>query len=301
MRVCVIGAAGNVGSAASAELARSHLVDEVWLVDRDVDRVRVRGMDLRLRAALLGGAEVRMAGLDEAPEADVLVLTAGVPHRDGASRLGMAEANAAVLDDVLSAVPRGWPGTAVIASNPVDPLCTLVARELRSATVLGYTLQDSLRLAEGIAEAVGERPNDVHAWAIGEHGPHMVPLFDRTLIRGRAVRLTRDQRERAVTHALRWYDTWQRCRTGLTSALSSAAGLAHVVARLAGTAPCVLPASAPLSGQYGLSGLSIGVPVRLHRGTAEVVEWPLTGRERAALHRSAEVVGEALRRCGAAP
>jgi malate/lactate dehydrogenase len=199
--------------------------------------------------------------------------------------------NAAVIEAVLGELPGGWIGTVLIATNPVDPLCTLASRRLSpDATVLGYSLHDSLRLTEGIAIVLGCAASEVTAWVVGEHGPDMVPLFERTQLHGHPVVLDQRQRHEALTHALNWYDDWQRCGTGMTSALCSGTGIAHMLERLLAETTSVLPACAQLRGEYGLSGVSLGVPVRLGRGSAEVEQWQLTKGELAAMHRSSQVV-----------
>jgi malate dehydrogenase len=54
-----------------------------------------------------------------------------------------------------------------------------------------------------------------------------------------------------------------------------------------------LPCAAYLEGEYGISGLYVGVPVKLGaKGVEQVIEISLTLEERAALHKSAAAVKE---------
>jgi malate dehydrogenase len=58
----------------------------------------------------------------------------------------------------------------------------------------------------------------------------------------------------------------------------------------------ILPCSAWLEGEYGMSGLYLGVPVKLgRRGMEQVVEVTLTADERAALEKSADAVREPMK------
>ena len=58
----------------------------------------------------------------------------------------------------------------------------------------------------------------------------------------------------------------------------------------------ILPCSAWLEGEYGMSGLYLGVPVKLGRGGMEqVIEVTLTADERAALEKSADAVREPMK------
>jgi len=57
----------------------------------------------------------------------------------------------------------------------------------------------------------------------------------------------------------------------------------------------ILPCSAWLEGEYGMSGLFLGVPVKLGRnGLERVLEVTLTDDERPALEKSAQAVREPM-------
>ena len=58
----------------------------------------------------------------------------------------------------------------------------------------------------------------------------------------------------------------------------------------------ILPCAAWLEGEYGMSGLFLGVPCKLGRNGLEgILEVELTAEERAALEKSAEAVREPMR------
>jgi malate dehydrogenase len=58
----------------------------------------------------------------------------------------------------------------------------------------------------------------------------------------------------------------------------------------------ILPCAAWLEGEYGMSGLFLGVPCKLGRkGLERVIEVELTADERTALGKSAEAVKEPMR------
>ena len=294
-RICLVGGAGAVGTATAAALLAGGVRAGLDLVDTRTALLTTQVMDLGLVCGT--GATVTAAPLAAAAEADVVVLAASVPHRDGAARADFLRENTAVLEETLAVLPARWRGTLVVATNPVDPLCTLAARALPpGATVLGHTLNDSLRLAQGIGVALGCHPGQVEAWTLGEHGPHTVPLFDRVRVDGRPVRLNAAQRGLAVAHTREWYGRWQRLGTGRTSSWASGAGPAALVRAVLARSRTLLPVSAPLNGEYGLSGLSLGVPALVGGGRADVVEWRLTPGQLRALHTAAAVVADALPR-----
>jgi malate dehydrogenase len=84
-----------------------------------------------------------------------------------------------------------------------------------------------------------------------------------------------------------------------------AAATAQMVDAILNDRHMILPCAAFLEGQYGVTGLFVGVPVRLGRsGIEEIVEIELTAEERVAFAASAAAVRglvEALARVGADP
>jgi malate dehydrogenase len=55
----------------------------------------------------------------------------------------------------------------------------------------------------------------------------------------------------------------------------------------------ILPCATYLEGEYGISGLFVGVPVKLgSRGVEDIIQINLTTEERAALQKSAAAVQE---------
>ena len=100
--------------------------------------------------------------------------------------------------------------------------------------ILGYTINDSLRLRTGLARALGVAPGSVDAWAIGEHGDLSVPLFDRVTVNGEPVRPTAEQAAAAEEYLRTWYVTHVALDSGRSSTWTSGLGLARMVAALDG-------------------------------------------------------------------
>ncbi len=74
-----------------------------------------------------------------------------------------------------------------------------------------------------------------------------------------------------------------------------AAAVADMVAAIIGDEGRIVPASVQLQGEYGLTDVFVGVPVKLGaNGVEQVIELDLTDEELTALHRSAEHVKETI-------
>ena len=189
--------------------------------------------------------------------------------------------NAAVVGEVVAALPDGWPGVIVMVTNPVDPLCAWLQRRhgLDRRRLIGYTANDSLRLRTAIGDQLGVRSSEVDAWVLGEHGDRFVPLLDRVRVGGEPVALDEAQQDAAVRFVRHWYERHVALDSGRSSTWTTGRGLARMVAALASDDGELWPASIVLEGEYGVSGTALTVPVTLARGgVREVHEWDLTER-----------------------
>ncbi|MCH8962210.1 MAG: malate dehydrogenase, partial [Bacteroidetes bacterium] len=82
---------------------------------------------------------------------------------------------------------------------------------------------------------------------------------------------------------------------GTSAWYAPGAAAAEMVEAMVKNSGRVLPCAAWLTGQYGLSDLFIGVPVRLGRGgVEEIIEVPLAEAETALMNDSAEHVRKNL-------
>jgi malate/lactate dehydrogenase len=284
--IAIAGGAGGVGSSLAFNLLLRPERYDVVVVDRRPEKVLSHVMDLEQVPALSGGGSVRMGDLDELAGADVVVVCAAAPLTENTSRAVYLRDNMAILDGIAE---RLGDALVVVVTNPVDALCTWLVRRhgLDRRRVLGYTLNDSLRLRTAVADARGVPPADVEAYVLGEHGDAAVPVFSRVSVRGEPVTLTAAERELADTFVRTWYRRHVALDSRRSSTWTSGAGAARMVAGLrAGADPW--PASVVLAGEYGIDGAAVTVPVALGPGGAERIhEWELAADELAALRRAA--------------
>ncbi len=297
MRVAIIGAAGGVGSATAFALTLTGAVEELVLIDDNERAVRSHVMDLE-QLTVDHPLRVRAGSLTDAAGAQVTILSASVPHRDGAPREAFLRKNARVVDGIatrLVEVP-GWGGKLVIVTNPVDPLCTWIDRRLGRGLVdvLGYTLNDTTRLRFAVAAALGVEASRVEAWSIGQHGDYAVPLFSRIRVDGTPVQLDHHQRGRVLRYIRSWYQRWQDCRSGRTSTWMTGSGLAQLIRAVAHPSDRPHPVSVPLRGEYGMASVSLTVPVLLGPERPKVLEWELAPDEMTALHEGAAAIAAAV-------
>lgn len=298
MRIVIAGAGGGVGASLAFNLLVSDLECELVMLDARVNMVRSHLWDLEQVLEQGATGSVREGELDDVASADVLVLAAAAPLTVNTSRMVYLADNVGLLAPLLDRLGEDWPGIAIMVTNPVDPLCTWARRRtgIDRRRLLGYTLNDSLRLRTGIGRALGGRAGRVvDAWAIGEHGDLAVPLWDRVKLDGRPVVLSDEQREQAHEFVDGWYVRHVALDSGRSSTWTSGLGVARMIqACVRADGAELWPASIALDGEYGIDGVSLSVPVTLGGGGAvQIHEWALSDGEAESLRAAARFVREA--------
>ncbi len=294
--MALYGGAGGVGASAAFNLALGGGGHEVVIIDSRPEMVVSHVMDLQQVLEQGASGSVREGVESDLRDSDVVVVCASFAEGLVDSRLLFLERNAEIVRGAAAALGPGWGGVVLMVTNPVDPLVTLFQRVtgLDRRRVVGYTLNDSLRLRTGIALALGIEPGRVDAWVIGEHGDSSVPLFTRVSVDGERVELTPEQRAAVTDFTQGWFAKHKALDSGRSSTWTSGLGTARMVGAIASGGGARFPASIVLEGEYGIEGVSVSVPVTLGRtGVEEIHEWDISTEERAALHAAAEAVREA--------
>jgi malate dehydrogenase len=296
MRIAIVGGAGGVGASVAFNLLRMDAGHEVAILDSRQTMVTSHVMDLEQTLLLGAGKAIKEGDDEDLATADVVVVAAAVPLTVNTSRMVYLDDNAAILAGVLDRLDPGWEGVLLMVTNPVDPLCTWALRRggIDRRRLLGYTINDSLRLRTGIAEALGVDVRDVDAWTIGEHGDGAVPLWSRVRINDEPAELSGPQRARAEEYLRTWYVRHVALDSGRSSTWTSGVGVARMAAALGSDDGELWPASVALEGEYGVEGLCLSVPVTIGRGgLREIHEWELAGDERSGFEAAARTVREA--------
>ncbi|MGZ4342758.1 MAG: malate dehydrogenase [Solirubrobacteraceae bacterium] len=292
-KVVIVGGGGGVGASVAFNLLIGGGEFDVVMTDRRPEMALSHVLDLEQVLEQGARGTVRKGSDDDIPQADILVVTASLPLTVNDSRMVYLEGNARIVTSVVDLLPEDWPGVLLLVTNPVDPLCTLVQRRdgLDRHRVLGYTINDSLRLRTGIGRVLGVAPGRITAWSIGEHGPLTVHLWDRVQLDGAAVTLDQAQREQVEDFVANWYIRHVALDSGRSSTWTSGLGVARMVSAIADGRAGIWPASVVLEGEYGISGVSLSVPVSLGPdGVAEIHEWELSAEQAARLRKAADYV-----------
>ena len=300
MKVALFGGAGGVGASATFNLLLGPTAHDLVVVDTRPEMVVSHLMDFQQVLEQGGAGSVREGDLGDLHDSDVIVVCASTAEGPSDSRLLFLDRNAAIVRGAAEALGRDWSGVVLMVTNPVDPLVTLFQRAtgIDRRRVIGYTLNDSLRLRTGIALALGLDPGRVDAWVLGEHGDSSVPVFTRVAVDGEPLELGGEQQLSAAEFTRGWFATHKALDSGRSSTWTSGLGIARMVAAIGnGGDGERFPASIVLDGEYGIRDASVTVPVSIGRhGVEEIHEWDLSEDECAALRAAADCVRQATAR-----
>ena len=130
---------------------------------------------------------------------------------------------------------------------------------------------------------------------MGEHGENMIPVASHTYVSGvpLAGLLSEEEVQTAIDDT-RKVAAEVISKKGATI-FAPGKSVARMVHAIAEDTKEVMAASALLEGEYGLSGICIGVPVMLGKGGVErVYELKLSDRERDWFNKGADTLREAI-------
>jgi L-lactate dehydrogenase len=173
-KVVIIGT-GMVGMSYAYSLLNQGTVKELVLIDIDKERAEGEAMDLNHGLSYAPRKMKIYAGeYSDCKDADIVVITAGVPQKKGESRIDLLNRNATIMKIVVGQVIKSrFHGIILVASNPVDILTYVAwkASGLPASKVIGSgTSLDTARLRFEIAQKINISVKNIHAYIMGEHG-----------------------------------------------------------------------------------------------------------------------------------
>ena len=296
-KITIVGA-GNVGATA-AHWAASKELGDIVLVDIVEGVPQGKGLDL-FEASPVELFDAKITGSNDykATEgSDVVIITAGLARKPGMSRDDLMKTNAGIVKSCAEQVAKHSPEAVIIVvSNPLDVMTYVAwkASGFPKNRVVGMAgVLDTARYRAFIAEAAGVSVEDIQALVLGGHGDDMVPLISYTTISGIPVTefISKEKLDSIVERTRKGgIEIVNLLKTGSAYYAPSAAAVQMAEAILKDKKR-VLPCSAWLDGEFGISGVFCGVPVLLGAGGIErIVQVPLTAEERIALNASAASV-----------
>jgi malate dehydrogenase len=304
-KIAIVGA-GNVGASTAMYLAEANIADVV-MVDIIEGVPQGKGLDLS-QAGPVRGYNAMVTGTNKFSDmkgADIVIMTAGLPRKPGMSREDLLNMNADIVGSVAKEIKKHAPNSfVVVVSNPLD----LMTFHMQKVTgfpknrVCGQAgVLDSTRFRTFVAMELNVAMADIQAMVLGGHGDTMVPLARYTTVAGIPIgELIPKDRIKAISQrtAVGGGEIVKLLKTG-SAYYAPAAASVQMCRSILNDEKRVLPASAYLTGQYGIKDIYIGVPVVLGaKGVERIIELKLTKAELSALQGSAKTYKEHLKILG---
>ncbi len=291
MKLGFVGA-GRVGSTTAFTCLLNLDVDEIALVDIAEQLAEGEAMDLSHAAAAMDKYPTIRGGGDYSllEGSDIIIVTAGMARKPGMTRLDLAEKNAGIIRDIAKKLAK-FDSKILVVTNPMDLMTYVMWKESGKARneVFGMgNMLDSSRLKERL-HAMGAR-NIRRAWIIGEHGDSMFAAKSLADFDGEVDWSKVEEEVRRVAAEV-------IAKKGAT-VFGPAVSIYRMIKAVVEDTGEIIPTSVVLDGEYGIKDVAVGVPAKLGRNGAEVVEMDLSGEELEKLKNSASILREWLKKIG---
>jgi malate dehydrogenase len=303
-KVTVVGA-GFYGSTTAQRLAEYDVFESVVLTDIVEGKPEGLALDLN-QSRPIEGFETQVIGVttgqdgsgyEQTADSDIVVITAGLPRKPGMSRMDLIETNAKIVRQVAENVAKYSPEAVVIVvSNPLDEMTALaqIATGFPKNRVIGQAgMLDTARFTNNVAEAANVPVSAVTTLTLGSHGDTMVPVPSACKVDGKPLSDVLDEAkiDELVDRTRNGgAEVVALLKTGSAYYAPSAAA-ARMARAVAEDSGAVMPVCTWVDGEYGISGVYLGVEAELGKGgVRKVVERDLTDTELSGLKAAAEAV-----------
>lgn len=294
-KILIVGGAGMVGSVAAYSLIQSNLDCEILMIDIDQKRLEGQVMDLSHSTSFSDKVSIRIGDYSEIEDNDIVVICAGYPQKPGESRLDLVDRNSVIVKDIIGkVVQQGKDIYILIATNPVDVLTytALMESGLNRKRVFGTgTCTDTARLHEYIKKNFKVSFSDFEAYFIGEHGQS--GFVSQSLLK--------------ISDEIRMKIDFSNLDLHLKSAANEIItrkgatyfGVGRVISEIVSSiitdSNRVMSICSAFEGEYGLSGVAIGLPHKINSNGAEIIsDLKISEDEIIKLSQSAEIIKNAI-------
>lgn len=298
-KIAVIGA-GFTGATAALMMAQKELGDVVLVdIPSQTNPTKGKALDM-LEASPVQGFDANIKGTssyEDIQDADLVLITAGLPRKPGMSRDDLVSTNAKIMKEVSENVKKHAPNSYIIVlSNPVDAMtyvCYKITGFPKNRVIGQSGVLDTARFNTFVAQELNISVEDVSGFVLGGHGDDMVPLVRYSYAGGIPLdKIISPERIEAIVERTRKGGGEIVNLLGNGSAYyAPAASMVQMAEAILKDKKRILPSVAYLEGEYGCNNLYLGVPTILGGdGIEHIIELPLTEKENEGLKRSIESV-----------
>ena len=292
---------GKVGGDAALFSALKGVDREILLLDVVKGLPQGEAMDLNHMLSERG-VDVEVRGSNDYADmagSDVVVVVAGSGRKPGMTRMDLLKINAGIVASVAENIKKYAPDSIIVpVTNPLDPMAYAVYKVsgfARERIVGMGNMLDLSRFKQFIHEAVSCSRNSIRALVIGEHGEKMLPLPRFSSVSGMPLSalLSEDAMDGLVTKTRGVAAKVIELKGATVHAPGNA--ISSIVDSIMKDRRDLIPVSTYLDGEYGCTGVSIGVPAVVgRRGVERILELDLNESERAIFNAGVQNVKSAI-------
>ncbi len=292
---------GAVGSSYAFALINQGIAQELGIIEipQLFEKAVGDALDLSHALAFTSPKKIYAAQYSDCADADLVVITAGVPQKPGETRLDLVDKNLAVNKSIVTqVVESGFDGIFLVAANPVDILTysTWKFSGFPKERVIGSgTSLDTARFRQALAEKIGIDARSVHAYIMGEHGDSEFAVWSHANVAGvKLEQWLQENRDIDEEGLVRLFESVRDAAYSIINKKGAtfygiAVALARITKAILNDENTVLPLSVYQYGQYkGVKDLFIGQPAIIGaRGIVRPVNLPLNDAELQKMQSSA--------------
>jgi malate dehydrogenase len=299
MTITIVGS-GRVGASVALNCGLREL-DDILLLDVIEGLPQGEAMDINHQLSELG-IDCKVKGsnsYEDMNNSEFVVLVAGLGRKPGMTRMDLLNKNANIVKDVATKIAtHANNATLIVVTNPLDPMTYLALKTTKfdKNKVIGMGgMLDLSRFKSFIHDATGCSRASIQAMVISEHGENMLPLLRFSSIGGIPLNefLSKGQSEEIFEKTKKVAAEVIALKGATVYAPGNA--VATMIESIKKNKKEVIPVSAYLEGEYGISDLCIGVPVVLgSNGIEKIIELDLNEFEKKIFDFGVTSVREAI-------
>lgn len=302
-RKVVIVGTGNVGSHCAFSLAIQGVCDEIVFIDKNETKANAEAVDLSDTISYLPHyVESRKGSFNDCSDADIIVVSLGVPPAPDKSRLDFLEGTIKEVDTIIDPIlDSGFNGIFIVISNPVDVVSHYILEKTNfpKNKVFGTgTTLDSSRLRRILSKETGIDPKSIQAYSMGEHGDSQMVPWSHVYLGGKPI-LDLIKEKPDTFGKLNLEDITKRAAFAAYEIIAGkgctefgiGVGLTEIVKTILHNERKILPATTLLEGEYGETNVFASVPVVMTKdGIEEIIEINLTKEEKEQFNNSCKII-----------
>lgn len=282
-RKIVLVGTGFVGMSMAYSLLNQGGVNELVLIDVVKEKAEGEAMDLSHGMPFAPSKmDIKAGDYSECKDANIVVITAGLNQKPGQTRLELAKENAKIMKDITKqVVDSGFNGTFVIASNPVD-LMTYVVYKVsgfpKEKVIGSGTVLDTARLRFLIGEYLQVASKNIHAYIMGEHGDSSFVPWEHAYVGSKKIIDVVKEQGKDLKDLDKIYEDVQQAAYEIINKKKATyygigIALTRLIKAILDDENAIMPISMYQNGEYGHTGMFIGVPAIINRnGIKEMVK-----------------------------